>query len=146
MNSNGRQGNVIKVHPHTPVINNASPSNIAFTASIQPLCETPAPIIGPRLHNKYNIIGVIAEMEEEFQHIHHQGFTEHRKLSARQKWLAFGLFAVAAFFYTFAPFTLSVPILTFMLRWYPRPVILYINWAVGNWLTITIVSAYCLLP
>ena len=81
-------------------------------------------------------------MEEEFQHIHHEGF----KRSRRQKWFAFGIFAVAAFFYTFAPFILSVPILTFMLRWYPRPVILYINWAVGKWLTITIVSAYCLLP
>lgn len=95
--------------------------------------------------SEINIVGVLTEMEGAFQHIHHEGFTEYRKLSARQKWVAFGIFAVAAFFYTFAPFTLSVPILTFMLRWYPRPVILYINWAVGKWLTITIVSAYCLL-
>ena len=84
-------------------------------------------------------------MEEEFQHVYHDGFTEHRrKWSKIQKFIAFSIFAIVAFLYTFVPFVILAPILTLMLRWYPRPILLIINRCIGTWLTATIVSAYCL--
>lgn len=84
-------------------------------------------------------------VKEECQHINHDGFpvdNDNQRWIRRHRWIAISVFAVAALLYSVIPFTLYVPVLLFTIRWYPRPVVLFTNWAIGKWLTISVVSAY----
>jgi len=76
-------------------------------------------------------------------HIEHEGFVSPSHLSGwtrvRQ---CLGLFvlAISVVFIGYIPFATLSPLLVVVLSWYPRATLLFINWAIGAWLTMTSVS------
>ena len=76
-------------------------------------------------------------------HIDHEGFPSPIRRSSwvrARQYLGFFVLAISVVFVGTIPFATISPLLVVALSWYPRATLLFTNWAIGCWLTMTSVS------